>query len=103
MKKKKEENTTFYLKKYANKDSECLELQHNINVLKQTLTEIKEIAENVQSFVDIRLEDDVYTEMDKILQKIRECEVENKYNTKDIRHINENNQEYIAECNRMTK
>ena len=42
---------------------------------KQILTEIKEIAENVQSFVDIRLEDDVYTEMDKILQKISECEV----------------------------
>ena len=34
---------------------------------RETLTEIKEIAENVQSFVDIRLEDDVYTEMDKIL------------------------------------
>ena len=45
LKKKKEENTTFYLKKYANKDSECLELQHKINVLKQTLTEIKKIAE----------------------------------------------------------
>lgn len=42
---------------------------------RETLTEIKEIAENVQSFVDIRLEDDVYTEMDKILQKISECEV----------------------------
>lgn len=39
---------------------------------KQTFTEIKEIAENVQSFVDIHLEDDVYTEMDKILQKISE-------------------------------
>lgn len=45
---------------------------------KQTLTEIKEIAENVQSFVDITLEDDVYTEMDKILQKISDCEVENE-------------------------
>ena len=46
-----------------------------LDKLKQTLIEIKEIAENVQSFVDIRLEDDVYTEMDKILQKINECEV----------------------------
>ena len=41
---------------------------------RETLTEIKEIAENVQSFVDINLEDDVYTEMDKILQKISEVE-----------------------------
>ena len=48
-----------------------------LDKLKQTLIEIKEIAENVQSFVDIRLEDDVYTEMDKILQKINECEVKN--------------------------
>lgn len=29
--------------------------------------------------------------------------IEKKYNTKDIRHINEKNQEYIAEGNRMTK
>ena len=28
---------------------------------------------------------------------------EEKYNTKDIRHINEKNQEYIAEGNRMTE
>lgn len=26
-----------------------------------------------------------------------------KYNTKDIRHIDEKNQEYIAKCNRMTE
>ena len=73
---------------------------------KQTLVEIKEF-----------LQSDYCTEIAscefcaeaenclnrKILQKISEHEVENKYNTKDIRHINENNQEYIAECNRMTK
>ena len=29
--------------------------------------------------------------------------MKNEYNTKDIRHINEKNQEYIAEGNRMTK
>ena len=28
---------------------------------------------------------------------------EEKYNTKDIRHIDEKNQEYIAKCNRMTE
>ena len=43
--------------------------------LEQTLAEIKEIAENVRSFVDINLEDDVYTEMNKILQKISDLEV----------------------------
>ncbi len=42
---------TFYLKKYANKDSECLELQHKVNILKQTLTEIKEycIQQNLKA------------------------------------------------------
>ena len=39
----------------------------------------------------------------QLKRKEQECEVENKYNTKDIRHINEKNQEYIAENNRMTK
>ena len=50
-------------------DAECLLCRYD-----RTLSEIKEIAENVQSFVDINLEDDVYTEMDKILQKISEVE-----------------------------
>ena len=71
LKKKKEENTTFYLKKYANKDSECLELQHNINVLKQTLTEIKEICKFNFTITTTNLL------AKTILQKISECEVEN--------------------------
>ena len=75
LKKKKEENTTFYLKKYANKDSECLELQHNINVLKQTLTEIKEIVLGVRNYLNYPSPRDVRYEMDIILQKISECEV----------------------------
>ena len=69
--------------KYLNKESafcsfynkECIAINQCLYKNQQTLIEIKEIAENVQSFVDIRLEDDVYTEMDKILQKINECEV----------------------------
>ena len=52
-----------------------IKLEQECEKLKQALAEIKEVAENVQSFVDIRLEDDVYTEMDKILQKISECGV----------------------------
>ena len=62
----------------------CNEALYNANLyakeyrkFKQTLAEIKEIAENVQSFVDINLEDDVYTEMNKILQKINEYEGNN--------------------------
>ena len=48
-------------------------------------------------------ESSAYYNAKQILQKISECEVEDEYNIKDIRHINENNQEYIAEGNRMTK
>ena len=44
--------------------------------LEQTLTEIKEIVENVQSFVGrIDIEDDVFEQMEQILQKISECEI----------------------------
>ena len=41
LKKKKEENEKFYLTKYANKDSYCLELEHELNKYKQTLDEIE--------------------------------------------------------------
>lgn len=50
-------------------------LVDDYNKLKQTLTEIKEIAENVQSFVGrIDIEDDVCEQMEQILQKISEVE-----------------------------
>ena len=43
--------------------------------LEQTLIQIKDIAENVQSFVGrIDIEDDVFEQMEQILQKIREVE-----------------------------
>ena len=43
--------------------------------LEQTLIQIKDIAENVQSFVGrINIEDDVFEQMEQILQKIREIE-----------------------------
>ena len=49
-----------------------------IRKLSKTLAEIKEIAENVQSFVGrIDIEDDVFEQMEQILQKISECEVNN--------------------------
>lgn len=43
LKKKKEENEKFYLTKYANKDSYCLELEHERNNYKQALDEIEEL------------------------------------------------------------
>ena len=44
--------------------------------LLRILTEIKEIAENVQSFVGrIALADPVFQQMEQILQKINECEI----------------------------
>ena len=44
-----------------------------VDEYKQTLAEIKEIAENVQSFVGrIDIEDDVCEQMEQILQKISE-------------------------------
>ena len=51
------------------KEQECEEL-------KQTLAEIKEIAENVQSFVGrIDIEDDVFEQMEQILQQISEIDI----------------------------
>ncbi len=41
LKKKKEENEKFYLTKYTNKDSYCLELEHERNIYKQALDEIE--------------------------------------------------------------
>ena len=71
-----------------------------VKQLKQTLAEIKEIA---YELTNEEYTDFIESKQKQFLQKISECEVENKYNTKDIRHINEKNQEYIAEGNRMTK
>ena len=41
LKNKKEENETFYLKKYANRDSDCLELEHKLKQAKQKLEQIR--------------------------------------------------------------
>ena len=83
--------------------------------LKQTLADIKEIALILAPMTDEYencydrdrcfecdfTEDCQYFNIKRIIQKMSEAE--NEYNTKDIRHINKRNQEYIAECNRMTK
>ena len=68
---KEEENTLRKIIK--NKEERNIELYKENNKLKQTLTDIKEIAENVQSFVGrINIEDDVFEQMEQILQKISE-------------------------------
>ena len=61
-----ENNYNCIWKKYLRKELECEEL-------KTILAEIKEIAENVQSFVGrINIEDDVFEQMEQILTKISE-------------------------------
>ena len=87
-------NADCYFKQLKRKEQEC-------NKYKQTLAEIEEIAMCIMD--DDLEESSAYYNAKQILQKISEHDVENKYNTKDIRHINEKNQEYIAENNRMTK
>lgn len=84
LKKKKEENTTFYLKKYANKDNECSELQHKVNIFKATLIKIKEVCKNNDELQgDFNVVDcDKYrlgkhNLAKKITQKISECGVIN--------------------------
>ncbi len=67
LKKKKEENEKFYLTKYANKDSYCLELEHERNQYKQALDKIKQYR-----VAEINDEDE--EENDTILNIIRNLE-----------------------------
>ena len=62
------------LKDYYDKEKETL--SNRFLELKQTLTEIKEIAEGVRNYLQVPASKDVRYEMDIILQKISECEVE---------------------------
>ena len=48
LKKKKEENEKFYLTRYVNKDSYCLELEHERNNYKQALDEIQNIINKIK-------------------------------------------------------
>ena len=57
----------------------CNEKSEQLDQLEKTLAEIKEITENIQSFVGrIDIEDDVFEQMEQILQKISECEGTNE-------------------------
>lgn len=71
LKKKKKENEKFYLIKYANKDSYCLELEHERNQYKQALDEIEQYR-----IAEINDEDE--EETDTILNIIRDLEDEDQ-------------------------
>ena len=75
-KQKKEETTTFYLTKYANKDSECEELQHKVNVLSEALIRVNEIAQGVRNYLTCPAPRDVRYEMYLIFSKVKECNIE---------------------------
>ena len=88
-------NPNCYYKQLAREKQECEELKKQIKIiddetivveitekqfeeykkLKQTLTEIKEIALGVRNYLACPSPRDVRYEMDIILQKIRKCEV----------------------------
>ena len=73
----KETYLTCYKAKHGDIDGELFKL-------KQTLTEIKEIALGVRNYLACPSPRDVRYEMDIILQKISECEVKNERNRKDV-------------------
>lgn len=63
-------NKNCLYKKYKRKEQECEEL-------KQTLAEIKEIAEKEVNTRMLFADKESFCDFNKILQKINECEVEN--------------------------
>ena len=89
-------NECFY-KDYKRKEQECeklkeaidglLKIQYQLadscNKYVQTLTKIKEIALGVRNYLACPSPRDVRYEMDIILQKISECEVENGHTKED--------------------
>lgn len=72
LKKKKEENEKFYLTKYANKDSYCLELEHERNQYKQALDEIEEFCIVYSNNHDAY--ETVYKHILDIIKKVKENE-----------------------------
>lgn len=74
MKKEKKENETFYLRKYANRDSDCLELEHKLNLAEQKLEEIQHIIN-----VEVKQNPDYWTDYARIAYEafskiIQKCE-----------------------------
>lgn len=55
LKKKKEEKETFYLTKYANRDSDCLELEHKLKQAEQKLERISEFIKTFDEEDEVRI------------------------------------------------
>ena len=64
-------------------NKECIAINQCLYKNQQTIIEIKEIALGVRNYLDCPSPRDVRYEMDIILQKISECEVENGHTKED--------------------
>lgn len=58
------------------KEQECEELQHKVNVLSEALIRVNEIARGVRNYLTCPAPRDVRYEMDLILSKVKECNIE---------------------------
>ena len=58
------------------KEQECEELQHKVNVLSEALIRVNEIAQGVHNYLTCPSPRDVRYEMDLILSKVKECNIE---------------------------
>lgn len=58
------------------KEQECEELQHKVNVFSEALTRVNEIALGVRNYLTCSVPRDVRYEMDLILSKVKECNIE---------------------------
>ena len=58
------------------KEQECEELQHKVNVLSEALIRVNEIAQGVRNYLTSPSPRDVRYEMDLILNKVKECNIE---------------------------
>ena len=58
------------------KEQECEELQHKVNVLSEALIRVNEIAQGVRNYLTCPSPIDVRYEMDLILSKVKECNIE---------------------------
>ena len=58
------------------KEQECEELQHKVNVLSEALIRVNEIARGVRNYLTCPCPRDVRYEMDLILSKVKECNIE---------------------------
>ena len=61
---------------FLRKEQECEELQYKVNVLSEALIRVNEIAQGVRNYLTCPSPRDVRYEMDLILSKVKECNIE---------------------------